>query len=143
MTVAVVTGGSRGIGAATCRALSKRGFDVCLSFRDDEAAAMAVVEACGGRAHAVQVDVAVEADVLALFTAADQLGPLGVLVNNAGIVGPKARLDELSVERIARMLGVNVVGAFVCAREAVRRMSTRFGGAGGHREHFFSRGSDR
>lgn len=129
--IAAVTGGSRGIGAATAVALAAGGFDVCLSYRTDEAAAAEVVAACGGRATAVQADVAVETDVLALFAAADELGPLGALVNNAGISAGGARVDELDAARIERLLAVNVLGPFLCAREAVRRMSTKHGGAGG------------
>lgn len=129
MTVAVITGGSRGIGAATVARLRRDGYDVVFSYRSNEAAALAVSESCGARA--VRADVASETDVLDLFRAADEMGPLGALVNNAGIVDVKARVDELSVDRIERMLAVNVVGPFVCAREAVRRMSTRHGGAGG------------
>jgi NAD(P)-dependent dehydrogenase (short-subunit alcohol dehydrogenase family) len=133
-TVAVVTGGSRGIGAATAPLLAAAGHDVCLSYRTDGAAAAAVVDACraaGRQAVAVRADVRTEADVLDLFAAADDLGPLGVLVNNAGITGPKARLDELSAERVRDLFAVNVLGSFLCAREAVRRLSTAHGGAGG------------
>lgn len=132
--VAVVTGGSRGIGAATVPLLAAAGWDICLSYREAKAEAAEVVAACeaaGRRAVAVRADVSVEADVQALFAAADGLGQLGVLVNNAGIAGPKARVDELTIERIERMLAVNVTGAFLCAREAVRRMSTAHGGGGG------------
>lgn len=132
--VVVITGGGRGIGAATALATAAAGFDVCLCYRADEAAALRVVAGCeraGVRASAVRADVGVEADVLALFAAADQMGRLAALVNNAGVVAPAARTDELGAERIERMMRINVVGAFVCAREAVRRMSTRYGGAGG------------
>jgi len=134
MAVAIVTGGSRGIGAATAPRLAAAGHDVCLSYLEDADAAATVVATCeahGGRAVAVRADVAVEADVLAVFAAADALGPLGVLVNNAGITGPRTRVDELDVARVERMLAVNVLGAIVCAREAVRRLSTIHGGAGG------------
>jgi NAD(P)-dependent dehydrogenase (short-subunit alcohol dehydrogenase family) len=134
MTVAIVTGGSRGIGAATAPLLATAGLDICLSYREDADAAAAVVAACeaqGVAAAAVRADVRDEADVLALFVAADALGSLGALVNNAGITGPRARLDELTAERIEGMLAVNVLGSFLCAREAVRRMSTAHGGAGG------------
>lgn len=132
--VAVVTGGGRGIGAATAVAAAKAGFNVCLCYRSDETAALQVVAGCervGVRARAVRADVGVEADVLALFAAADDLGRVTALVNNAGIVAPAARTDELSAERIEHMLRTNVLGAFLCAREAVRRMSTRYGGSGG------------
>jgi len=132
--VAVVTGGSRGIGAATAAELAENGWDVCLSYRADAAAAAEVLarcEAAGARAVAVRADVSSAADVTALFTAADRLGPVTVLVNNAGIVDRKARVDEMSPERLERMFAVNVVGAFLCAGAALRRMSTRHGGQGG------------
>lgn len=133
--VAIVTGGGRGIGAATARLLAAQGCDVCVSYRADAAAAASVVadcEAAGRLAIAVRADVTVEADVEGLFRAADErLGRCTVVVNNAGIVAPKSRVDEMSAERVARMMAVNVTGAFVVAREAVRRMSTRHGGAGG------------
>lgn len=130
----MVTGGSRGIGAATAVLLGTRGWDVCLGYRDDEQAAVTTVDAvttAGGRATAVRGDVADEADVAALFTAADRLGPVTVLVNNAGVVDVRARVDQMSAARVRRMFDVNVVGAFLAAAEAVRRMSTRSGGAGG------------
>jgi NAD(P)-dependent dehydrogenase (short-subunit alcohol dehydrogenase family) len=134
MSVAVITGGSRGIGAVTAPLLAAAGLDVCLSYRTDEAAAAVVVEACsalGVAAAAVRADVRDEPDVLALFAAADELGPVRVLVNNAGITAPKSRFSELTAERIEDLLAVNVLGSFLCAREAVRRMSTLRGGAGG------------
>ena len=133
--VAVVTGGSRGIGAATVERLAAHGWDVCLTFREREAEAGEVVARCvarGRRALAVRVDVSVEADVVELFARVDRdLGVVAALVNNAGIVGLKSRVDEMPVDRVERMFAVNVVGAFTCAREAVRRMSTLHGGAGG------------
>ena len=132
--VVVVTGGSRGIGAATATAFASRGWPVCIGYRQDEEAAEAVVEQCrnaGVEAIAVQGEVSTEDDVEALFRAADGLGPLAALVNNAGIVGRKSRLDEMDGSRVARMMAVNVVGSFLCARAAVRRMSTRHGGTGG------------
>jgi NAD(P)-dependent dehydrogenase (short-subunit alcohol dehydrogenase family) len=127
--VAVVTGGSRGIGAATCRLLAAQGWAVVVAYRADAAAAEAVAAECG--AVAVRCDVAVDADVTALFVAADRVGPLGALVNNAGIVAPRSRVDAVTTERVERLLAVNVLGPILCAREAVRRMSTAHGGAGG------------
>lgn len=130
----LVTGGSRGIGAAVARSAAGAGWGVCLTYRDDEAAAGAVVagiEADGGVAVSVRADVSVEEDVLAAFAAADSLGPLTALVANAGIVGARARVDEMDAERVERLLAVNVLGTVLCCREAVRRMSTRHGGSGG------------
>ena len=127
--VAIVTGGGRGIGAATARLAAAAGWAVCVTYRSDRAAAEQVARELGG--SAVQADVAVEADVERAFAAADRLGPLTALVANAGIVGPRARVDQLSAERVERMLAVNVLGTVLCCREAVRRMSTRHGGRGG------------
>lgn len=133
--VVVVTGGGRGIGAATCLALVDRGVDVCVGYTRDAESALAVVEKCrarGRRAIAVRADVSVEDEVESLFRTVDEeLGVLTGLVNNAGIVAAKARVDEMSAERVSRMMAVNVTGAFLCSREAVRRMSTSTGGTGG------------
>jgi NAD(P)-dependent dehydrogenase (short-subunit alcohol dehydrogenase family) len=132
--VLVVTGGSRGIGAAVARSAAAAGWAVCLTYRADRAAAdqvVAHVETGGGTACAVRADVTVEADVLAAFTAADALGTVTGLVANAGIVAPRSRVDELTVERVERMLAVNVLGPIICCREAVRRLSHRHGGPGG------------
>jgi len=132
--VAIVTGGSRGIGRATAVAAAARGFRVCVGYVSNEAAAHEVVsaiEAKYGNAIAVKCDVGNERDILALFNAADKFGTLGALVNNAGIVGPTARVEDMSAERIARMMAVNVTGSMLCAREAVKRMSTRHDGKGG------------
>jgi NAD(P)-dependent dehydrogenase (short-subunit alcohol dehydrogenase family) len=133
--VVLITGASRGIGAATARLAAERGFDVAVNYARDADAAEAVVADCvtaGVRAIAVQADVADEASVVAMFDrVTDRLGPLDVLVNNAGILHPHMRFDEMSVERWREVLVVNVIGAFICAREAVLRMSTRHGGAGG------------
>jgi len=133
--VLIVTGGSRGIGAATALLAARRGWRVAVNYARDEAAAASVVlqiEAEGGEAFAIQADMAREADILAMFDAVDtRWGRLDGLVNNAGIVDVSARLDEMSAERISRMFAINVTGVFLCAREAVRRMSTRHGGDGG------------
>jgi NAD(P)-dependent dehydrogenase (short-subunit alcohol dehydrogenase family) len=129
MGVVLITGGGRGIGAATARRCSAAGWTICLTYRADRDAAEALAAELGGAA--VRADVAVEDDVRRAFAAADALGPLTGLVANAGIVAPRARVDELDAARVERMLAVNVLGAIVCCREAVRRMSTRHGGAGG------------
>jgi NAD(P)-dependent dehydrogenase (short-subunit alcohol dehydrogenase family) len=133
--IALITGASRGIGAATARLAAGRGYAVCVNYRQDRAAADAVVadiERTGGRAIAVAADVSSEPDVVRLFETADrELGPIAALVNNAGIVGRQARLDEMDAIRLNRMFAINVIGSFLCAREAVRRMSTHHGGAGG------------
>ena len=133
--IVLITGGSRGIGAATALLAAQRGFAVAVSYASNARAAQEVVrhiEAEGGRALAVQADVGDEAQVLAMFREVDEkLGRLSALVNNAGVVDVQARLDQMSVARLERMMRVNVVGSFICAREAVRRMSTRHGGAGG------------
>ncbi len=130
----LVTGGSRGIGAATARLAAQRGWAVAILYRDRAADAervVAEVEAAGGRAAALRGDVADEAEVRAAFAAADRLGPLTALVNNAGVTGDVTRVDALDAAMLERVLRVNVWGAFVCAREAIRRMSTRHGGRGG------------
>ncbi|MCZ8376511.1 MAG: SDR family oxidoreductase [Beijerinckiaceae bacterium] len=132
--VALVTGGSRGIGAACCRQLAAKGYAVVVNYAGNKAAAetlVAEIEGAGGKAVAVQGDVSVEADVLRLFAAADALGTLKVLVNNAGVVDLPARVDEMSVERLNRMFSINIIGSFVPSREAIKRMSTRHGGTGG------------
>jgi NAD(P)-dependent dehydrogenase (short-subunit alcohol dehydrogenase family) len=132
--VAIITGGSRGIGRATALAAAVRGFRIVVGYASNQKAADEVVshiEAKNGKAIAVKCDVGREADILALFKAADAFGTLGALVNNAGIVGPSMRVEEMSAERIQRMLAINVTGSFLCAREAVKRMSTRHGGKGG------------
>ncbi|MDH3029605.1 SDR family oxidoreductase [Methylobacterium fujisawaense] len=132
--VAIVTGGSRGIGRAVSLLLAERGYAVCLSYVSDAAAAKTVVDAItakGGKALAVKGDVGSEADVIALFRSADGLGRLAALVNNAGVVDVKSDVADMTEGRLQRMMTTNVVGSFLCAREAVRRMSTKRGGAGG------------
>jgi NAD(P)-dependent dehydrogenase (short-subunit alcohol dehydrogenase family) len=132
--VVVITGGSRGIGRAAALAAAARGFRVVVGYASNQKAADEVVrqiEGKNGKAIAVKCDVGVEADILALFKAADAFGTLGALVNNAGIVGPTMRVDQMSAERIQRIMAVNITGSFLCAREAVKRMSTKHGGKGG------------
>jgi NAD(P)-dependent dehydrogenase (short-subunit alcohol dehydrogenase family) len=132
--VIVITGGSRGIGAATARLAGARGYTVCVNYRQNRDAADKVVraiEAGGSRAVAAQADVANEADVLRLFETSDKLGPLSALVNNAGILETQMRVDAMDASRLQRVFATNVIGAFLCAREAVRRLSTRHGGNGG------------
>jgi NAD(P)-dependent dehydrogenase (short-subunit alcohol dehydrogenase family) len=133
--VLLVTGGSRGIGAATVHLAAERGFDVCVNYRHNADAAARTVESAeraGARVVAVQADVAVEADVVRLFETCDsRLGRVTALVNNAAILETQMRLDAMDAARISRVFATNVVGAFLCAREAVRRMSTKYGGAGG------------
>jgi NAD(P)-dependent dehydrogenase (short-subunit alcohol dehydrogenase family) len=131
----LVTGGGRGIGAATAQRCAQAGWAVAVNFTRDPAAAQAVVERIrndGGRALAVQADVADEAQVLAMFARIDaELPPLAGLVNNAGVVDVGARVDTMSLARWQRMFAINVFGSFLCAREALKRLSTRHGGAGG------------
>lgn len=128
--VMLITGAGRGIGAATARLAAERGYKVCVNYLRDKAAAEKLAKEIG--AMAVAADVSVEADVMRLFkTVDDKLGRISALVNNAGIVDVKTRVEDMSVARLQRMFAVNVIGSFLCAREAVRRMSKRHGGAGG------------
>ncbi|UCI08329.1 SDR family oxidoreductase [Mesorhizobium sp. B1-1-8] len=131
----LVTGGSRGIGAAICRQASKAGYRIAVNYVSNQPAAEALIaelEAAGGEAFAVKGDIGIEADVVAVFDAVDKaFGRLDAFANNAGIVDVKARVDEMSSARLERMMRINIVGSFLCAREAVKRMSTRHGGKGG------------
>jgi NAD(P)-dependent dehydrogenase (short-subunit alcohol dehydrogenase family) len=133
--VLLVTGGGRGIGAATVRLAAERGYDVCVNYRTNAGAATRTVEdarRAGARATAVQANIAVESEVVRMFEACDaELGRVSALVNNAAILETQTRLDAIDGARLARVFGTNVFGAFFCSREAVRRMSTRHGGAGG------------
>jgi NAD(P)-dependent dehydrogenase (short-subunit alcohol dehydrogenase family) len=131
----LITGGSRGIGAATALLAARQGYAVAVNYSANSLAADEVVRQirqAGGQAMAVQADVAVEAQVVAMFEKIDaKFGRLSALVNNAGVVDQTTRVDAITLDRLQRMFGVNVFGSFLCAREAVRRMSTRHGGAGG------------
>ena len=133
--VILITGGSRGIGAATAILAAKRGYDVAFTYQSNATAANEVAEkirATGRKALMLQADVAVEADVLGVFQQVDaQLGRLDALVNNAGILEKIMRLEQMDAARWQRVLGVNVIGSFLCAKEAVLRMSTKHGGKGG------------
>ena len=134
-STAIVTGASRGIGAAIAKLAAQRGFSVAVNFSTGEAEAKAVVKeitAAGGRASAIQANIAYEADVIHLFeTAERELGPIKALVNNAAITGGFARVESVTAKALADVMAVNITGAILCAREAVRRMSTKHGGAGG------------
>jgi NAD(P)-dependent dehydrogenase (short-subunit alcohol dehydrogenase family) len=130
--VMIVTGGSRGIGAATARLAATRGYAVCVNYRKERVAAEALVRELNGGAIAVAADVAEEAEVVHLFETVDrELGPVTALVNNAGIVDLGTRVEAITPARLQRMFAVNVFGSFLCAREAVKRMSRRLGGKGG------------
>ena len=133
--IALITGGSRGIGAASAILLAELGYDICLSYRADEAAAQTVVDrisSIGRKAVALQADVSTQSDVEHLFQQCDdQLGRLSTLVNNAGIVADKSRVDSIELERFNRVMAVNVTGTFLCCKAAILRMSTLHGGTGG------------
>ncbi|MGB7334627.1 MAG: SDR family oxidoreductase [Salaquimonas sp.] len=132
--VMIITGGSRGIGAACVKLAVQAGFDVCFSYVSNKGAAVKVVseaEAAGGIAKAIQADVGSEEDILRLFGEADKMGSLKSLINNAGVVDKTERVENYTVERLLRMYSVNVIGSILCAREAVKRMSTKHGGTGG------------
>ncbi len=135
LPVLLITGGARGIGAATAKLAAHRGYAVGVNYLRDQASAASVVEAIrteGGRARALQGDVSSEDDVIRIFAEVErELGPLSALVNNAGILERQMRVDEMDAARWTRVLATNVTGSFLCAREAVRRMSTKHGGSGG------------
>ncbi|MGH9220403.1 MAG: SDR family oxidoreductase [Vicinamibacterales bacterium] len=135
MSIVLITGASRGIGAATARLAAARGYSVCVNFRTNAAAAQSVVNAitgAGGRAVAAQADIASEAEVVRLFETCDrELGVLTALVNNAGILETQMRVEAMDAGRLQRVFAANVTGSFMCAREAIKRMSTRHGGKGG------------
>ena len=132
--VVLITGGGRGIGAATAVLLAERGYAVCLTYREQHAAAAEVAAQClahGVPVRTVRADVSREGDILGAFDASAELGTLAALVNNAGIVAPQSRVEDMTGDRIHQVFTINVIGAFLCAREAVRTMSTRNGGTGG------------
>lgn len=133
--IAVITGGSRGIGAATAKLFAQNGYAVCINYKSNETAAFNTVKEitdAGGRCISIKADVSNEADVVRLFNTVDEkLGRLSVLVNNAGILKTQCRLEDLTAERINSILTTNVTGYFLCCREAVKRMSVRHGGLGG------------
>lgn len=132
--VMVITGGSRGIGAACVRLAAEAGYDVCFSYVANKNAADKIIDDTkpfGRKVMAVKADVGSETDILNLFGEADKMGKLTGLINNAGIVDKSERVDEYTAERLNRMVSVNIVGSILCAREAVKRMSTRHGGNGG------------
>ncbi len=133
--VLLVTGGGRGIGAATSLAAARHGWDVAVNYQSNGARAEAVVdeiENAGGKAIAYQTDIADEDAVAAMFAAIDrEFGPVTGLVNSAGIIGPHGRIEAVDATGLARLFAVNITGTLICCREAIRRMSTRHGGAGG------------
>jgi NAD(P)-dependent dehydrogenase (short-subunit alcohol dehydrogenase family) len=130
--IALITGGSRGIGAATAKLLANKGYRICVNYRSDEVAANAVVSKLtsnGTAAIAVQADIGKEDDAVRLFDIVDkELGAITALVNNAGILLPQMRVEDMEASRINQILETNVTGAFLCCREAVKRMSTKHGG---------------
>ena len=133
--VLLITGGGRGIGAATALLAARRGYAVCVNYRDSRAGAESVVQQIrdfGGNAQALSANVGVESDVIRMFETLDrEFGVLSGLVNNAGILESQMRLEAMDAARLQRVFTTNIIGAFLCAREAVKRMSTRRGGAGG------------
>ena len=145
METLIVTGGSRGIGAAVARLGAARGYAIALNYTERTEAAEALageINAGGGRALAIRADVARETDVLSLFSQAEALGPIGGLVNNAGMTGGVARVERVTAPMLERLFAVNVLGTILCAREAIRRMSTAHGGKGGGIVNLGSRAAD-
>jgi NAD(P)-dependent dehydrogenase (short-subunit alcohol dehydrogenase family) len=134
--VAIVTGSSRGIGAAIAKALAREGFDVCVNYQSDADSAKAVagaIEQAGRKAVTVRADMGSEQDIVAMFETVDeQLGSVDLLVNNAGITGRRCLIEEIDAETLEAVFRVNIAGYFLCAREAIRRMSTQRGGRGGN-----------
>ncbi|GGO72671.1 SDR family oxidoreductase [Bowmanella pacifica] len=133
--IALITGASRGIGAATARVLTEQGYDLCLNYRKEASLAEALATELrdkGAQVLTVRADVADEAQVVAMFTQIDQqLGPIKVLVNNVGVLKTQSKLVDMDAARINHILTTNVTSAFICCREAVKRMSSEFGGKGG------------
>lgn len=132
--VLLITGASRGIGAATAILAAKRGYAVCLNYRQNTQAAESVItqiQSAGGQATAIQADVSQESEVIRLFETADKSGPLTALVNNAGYTEKQSRLEAMDAPRLQRVFATNITASFLCAREAVKRMSTKHGGHGG------------
>jgi len=133
--IILITGGSDGIGASTAELAAKQGYTVCINYRQNHIAANRIVEKInneGGLAYAFQADISVEADVLAMFESIDkQVGRISALVNNAGIIESQQKLVDMSAERLHKIFAVNVIGSFLCAREAIKRMSVKQQGNGG------------
>jgi len=133
--ILLITGASRGIGAATARIAATQGYQICVNYRSNEHAANEIVQQInneGGKAIAIQADIALESEVLRLFRTLDnEFGPLTALVNNAAILEQQMRVEDMSVARLERLFATNVIGSVLCAREAVKRMSTKHGGKGG------------
>jgi NAD(P)-dependent dehydrogenase (short-subunit alcohol dehydrogenase family) len=131
----LVTGGGRGIGAATARMAAAQGWDVAINYRSNRARAEPVIEdieKAGGRARAYQADIAQEAEIVAMFRAIDRdLGPIAGLVNSAGVIGPHGRIENVDAAGIDALFAINVTGTLICCREAIKRMSTKHGGTGG------------
>lgn len=130
----LITGGSRGIGAATAILAAKKGYQVCVNYLKNKEAALQVVDAIhqlGGKAIAIQANVSVESEVVAMFKAVDNFGNLTALVNNAGILETQMRVKDMNAARLQRVFNNNVLSYFMCTKEAIRRMSTKYGGRGG------------